>query len=204
MDTWLGQGYQVGRRMVLAVTLVALGALIAPAAVQAAANLVTIQDSNSNSKAQVDAGKLRVGDGAGSLTVDGNVGAVDANAHESFARQVDTADFVPGFAASGDGFAVPPGKILVIEHVSVWTRMLTGQRMVRASVRTTSNGQQVTHDIRPAFVGADSGPADVHLASEDLRLYADPGTTVLLLVERNTTDGGAPVEMGVSGYLVDA
>lgn len=204
MDTWLGQGYEAGRRLVIAVALVAVGALLAPAGVQAAANLVTIEDSNSNSKAQVDGGKLRVGDGAGTLTVDGTVGAVDGNAHESFARQVDTADFVPGFVANGDGFSVPSGKILVIEHVSVWTRMITGQRMVRASVRTTASGQQVTHDIRPAFVGADSGPADVNLAAEDLRLYADPGTTVFLLVERNTPDGGAPVEIAVSGYLVDA
>jgi hypothetical protein len=204
MDSWLGQGYEAGRRLVIAVALVAVGALLAPMGVQAAANLVTIEDSNSNSKAQVDGGKLRVGDGAGRLTVDGSVEAVDGNAHGSFARQVNTADFVPGFVASGDGFTVPGGKILVIEHVSVWTRMLTGQQMVRASVRTTANGQQVTHDIRPEFVGADSGPADVHLAAEDLRLYADPGTTVFLLVERNTTTGGAPVEIGVSGYLVDA
>jgi hypothetical protein len=57
-----------------ALTLLGLGAIIAvlaPVGVVAATNAVKIQDGNGSSKAQVDAGSLRVGDGEGAMTVNG-------------------------------------------------------------------------------------------------------------------------------------
>ena len=57
-----------------ALTLLGIGAIIAvlaPVGVVAATNAVKIQDGNGSSKAQVDAGSLRVGDGEGAMTVNG-------------------------------------------------------------------------------------------------------------------------------------
>jgi hypothetical protein len=53
--------------------LVAIVAVAMPLGVKAAANLVVVKDADSASKAQVDSGKLRVGDGAGPLSVNGSV-----------------------------------------------------------------------------------------------------------------------------------
>ena len=57
-----------------ALTLLGLGAIVAvlaPVSVIAASSIVKIQDGDGNSKVQVDNGRLRVGDGGGSITVDG-------------------------------------------------------------------------------------------------------------------------------------
>jgi hypothetical protein len=54
------------------VTLIgAVVAVLAPVTVVAATGMIKIQDGNGDSKAQVDAGSLRVGDGSGAMTVNG-------------------------------------------------------------------------------------------------------------------------------------
>ncbi len=54
-----------------------LAVVMLPAGVQAAGQLVSIVDSDSDKdQVKIDAGKLRVGDGAGRLTVDGAVNVV--------------------------------------------------------------------------------------------------------------------------------
>ena len=60
-------------RLVLTVVAMALVVALVPAGVRAAGDLVSLVDGDGNSKAQVDGGKLRVGDGNGPLTVNGKV-----------------------------------------------------------------------------------------------------------------------------------
>ena len=62
------------RQVVTMVVAVCAAVVLAPAGAIAAATLLTIQDPSNGSKARVDAGRLRVGDGSGSLTVDGSTG----------------------------------------------------------------------------------------------------------------------------------
>ena len=61
---------------VVLVTAVAVS-LAVPVMVGATGSFVTIQDdaANNNANAQVDGGKLRVGDGAGTISIDGTVTA---------------------------------------------------------------------------------------------------------------------------------
>jgi hypothetical protein len=65
------------RDIAIGAGLVTIGMLMAPVASQAAGTLMTIVDTDGTSQSQVDAGKLRVGDGAGNLTVDGSVKSGD-------------------------------------------------------------------------------------------------------------------------------
>jgi hypothetical protein len=66
------------RRFILVVAALTWLALVLPVGARAAGQLVTIVDPDTTNKVQVDGGKLRVGDGAGSLTVDGTVAALPA------------------------------------------------------------------------------------------------------------------------------
>ena len=62
------------RDVVLVVVSVCAALVLTPVGVMAAAGqLVTVKDPLTSSKARVDTGKLRVGDGSGPVTVDGNV-----------------------------------------------------------------------------------------------------------------------------------
>ena len=62
------------RTILLGLTIGATMALLLPVGANAAGTLMTIVDPDSNSKAQVDAGRLRVGDGDGPLNVEQRAG----------------------------------------------------------------------------------------------------------------------------------
>jgi hypothetical protein len=64
------------RQLVSLGVVLAVAVLLSPAGASAAGSLVSIVDGNGDSKAQVDSGKLRVGDGNGALTVNGSVSDV--------------------------------------------------------------------------------------------------------------------------------
>jgi hypothetical protein len=104
---------------------------------------------------------------------------------------------------------VPAGKRLIIEHVSVYGQMLVGQTMRRAAIGTSllnyNDGGYVFDDLTVSPQGSD-GVKDYFVASQDVRLYADPGTQVLGTAIRNSTAGANPdtaVQFSISGYLVD-
>ena len=64
---------EITRTILTAVTVASVMALLLPVGAQAAGQLMTIVDADSNAKVQVEDGKLRVGDGNGAMTVDGAV-----------------------------------------------------------------------------------------------------------------------------------
>lgn len=66
------------RDIVIVVVSVCAAMILTPVGVMAAASqLVTLKDPTTTSKARVDAGKVRVGDGSGAVTVDGTVKVTD-------------------------------------------------------------------------------------------------------------------------------
>jgi len=101
---------------------------------------------------------------------------------------------------------VPAGKRLIIEHVSVIGSVLTGQKLIRASIGV-GNGDVIFHDLPISAQGSEFGGfRDLYIASEQVRLYADPGTQVYYFVARNNYRGSEPegyTEATISGYLVD-
>jgi hypothetical protein len=75
------------RQFVMVVVAVTLLAMLLPVGAKAAGQLVTLTDSTTLSKARVDSGKLRVGDGSGPLTIDGQVATVASIPAKAFNTQ---------------------------------------------------------------------------------------------------------------------
>ncbi len=108
---------------------------------------------------------------------------------------------------------VPFGKRLVIEHVSFRVRSLDatsgGSPQPRfetsAALVTKVNGVPAEHEL--IVNRADVGSASFNVVSQQLRVYADPGSLVLVNVNgRFKTNAGSTLEishLSVSGHLVD-
>ena len=74
--------------------------------------------------------------------------------------------------------------------------------MVNISIETTLSGLTANH-ILVAFAQGTVNGFDGFSASQQTRLYADPGTLVSAVVARNSISGNAPVAATISGYFVD-
>ena len=148
-----------------------------------------------------------------------NVNVVNTTASPVQVRDADNPARQPFHAEVRGGFAdgasttgdipittVPAGKVLVIEHVSVFGAMLPGQKMVRARVmyRFSVFGHSVV--ISAQGSNAD-GSSDYFVANYvSVQLYAYPLTDVTGIAERDGHD--LTVNLGsvryvISGYLVD-
>jgi len=103
-----------------------------------------------------------------------------------------------------DSVPVPAGKQLVIEHVSVITTLPVGQKLLIASVQPFVGGMGTGHFLTVIAQGTNAaGTADYSVASQDIRLYADPGLPISFHAERNGTAGTGSVTFEISGYLIN-
>ena len=116
-----------------------------------------------------------------------------------------TQSFQRVLTSTNDEFAVPAGKLLVIEHVSGYASNATASTctFVDVRVRTTTQGQTASHYFVPTPT-ATTGGVPVFAFSQEARLYADSGTAVGLNYGK---DGGTPcspfLTVTISGHLVD-
>jgi hypothetical protein len=98
---------------------------------------------------------------------------------------------------------IPAGKRLVIEFISVSAQVPPGQHLELATVQTLAGGHGAAHQLliqaQPDAVIGD----DIYRAVQELRLYADPGSTVQVLVRRNSGLGQATFGVTISGYFVN-
>ena len=112
------------------------------------------------------------------------------------------ADFTAGApTASGNFAAVPAGKRLVVEHVSVYGGIPSGQKLFALITReNNTNHAVVLHPQAnfPAF-----GGTDYFSASEDMKLYFEAGSVPGAFANRNFTTGSGNLIFAISGYLVD-
>lgn len=101
--------------------------------------------------------------------------------------------------------SVPAGKRLVIEFVSGEFTVGTGQVVGFFFVETTVNGQTATFTVPIQHTMTFSNGNEGFAASQQMRLYADPGTTVAFRLTRNmaVASSGGGGFLGVSGYYVD-
>ena len=131
------------------------------------------------------------------------------------ARQPFQAVVTGVLSASGDTgnvpiTTVPAGKRLIIEHVSVFCFAQTGQRIFLASIgvalQNAYNGANLNHYLTLSPQGSNGFDLDFYTASEQVRLYADPGTQVFVDAAGNPPSAsGLPssAHFAISGYLVD-
>jgi hypothetical protein len=114
-------------------------------------------------------------------------------------------DFVlaPGAREDNATFVVPAGKRLVIEHFSAIAQGPTGQRYL-AWVRTTVNAVTPSGTYLVFSQQMAAGGVDVYTATQPMRVYADPGTTVYVFFSRGFDDTGfCSFNAAISGYFVD-
>jgi hypothetical protein len=100
----LSKKLTISRKALAFLGLGAIIAILAPVSVIAATGMVKIQDGNGNSKAQVDGGRLRVGDGSGAITVNGtgNNGQVPVTGNVGVSGDVSTVGSPTSILAQGD------------------------------------------------------------------------------------------------------
>ena len=106
--------------------------------------------------------------------------------------------FVSGTCIGG---TVPPGKRLVIESAGADVRLPSGQKaLVSVFIGRTTGG--ISHPIPVTGHGTFAGQ-DVFHGSQALRMYADPGTTISAVVQRDSSSGDGSATVTFSGYFVD-
>jgi hypothetical protein len=102
---------------------------------------------------------------------------------------------------SGSAYVVPAGKRLVIEQITASVGLPTPQ-WAQCFIFVTSGGNTTRHFLRldPPIVDAGFGYFYTTLS---VRLYADPGTNVVLGLARNSSSGAWTGFLTASGYLVN-
>ncbi len=97
---------------------------------------------------------------------------------------------------------VPAGQTLVIETVSLQLDVTPAGSQLEAFVNYTSGGKSVTVFVPLTFAYTQtSNGFDTYTATQAVRLYADPGTTVSLTAFSPTGSTGT-LFLTVSGYLI--
>ena len=102
-------------------------------------------------------------------------------------------------------FTVPVGKRLVIEYVSMGSGSVPVGQHLFIILLTTVGGVGAFHYVAVTPQGSLPPPnaADTFVASQPMRVYADPGTTVNIQMQRESGVGACEPNLTVSGYLVD-
>jgi hypothetical protein len=128
---------------------------------------------------------------------------VDNPARQPFATECDVQ-----FAGLGCTVIVPEDKRLVIETVTATLALPEGEKPLNFFVSTVASGlfKNANHALVAHFMGRGRGAVhhDYYAISESIRLYAAPGSTVLL--EGQTTTAPPETEddiLTMSGYFVD-
>lgn len=102
-------------------------------------------------------------------------------------------------------FTIPETDRLVIEHVSARVVASSGSNIRDISLRTTENGATAPHWLVVGNSREDTGLGNIFVVGQDVRLYADPGSLVRLLVTVDPiASADVSAQMSVSGYLVPA
>lgn len=110
----------------------------------------------------------------------------------------------PGFGYSTATITVPAKEHLIIETLSLQVDVTPPGSQVGAVVTYTSEGKNVSLSVPLTFAyTSPSTQFDTYVATQAVRLYADPGTTVNFIAvnpEGSTGSTGTPF-ISVSGYL---
>lgn len=110
-----------------------------------------------------------------------------------------------GVRVGNANLAVPAGKRLMIEHVSIVAHVpaKSGQNVV-AAVRTRVGGQEASHFLAAASSVGTWGGMDALVGSHGARVYADGGTQFGIGLERTvSTAGQASIRVTVSGRMIE-
>ena len=99
-------------------------------------------------------------------------------------------------------YTVPAGKRLVIEYASMDANVPAGE-LAQLAIATRTGGETVEHafPLTPPSVAFSAGRAAN--VGQQVRLYADPGTSVVVTGSRSGFGSPASFIFTISGHLVD-
>ena len=97
---------------------------------------------------------------------------------------------------------VPPGKRLVIEYVSMAAAVPANQGAT-LTINTIAGGGEATQFFPLSPPAVPINGATGTFLGQQVRIYADPGRTVLVGGLRTSTAGDARFDFGISGHLVN-
>lgn len=102
-------------------------------------------------------------------------------------------------------YAVPAGKVLVIEYLSMRATLLHDQRVAEVGIRTRLNNAPDVSTYIEATHMTSTSSQEYFISSKLLRLYSAPETHVSVFLKRlPLTSGSGQVSFSFYGYLVDA
>jgi hypothetical protein len=139
------------------------------------------------------------------LTGDGTAASplgVAAPPGEPFQRQLTIATQTGGFGGTAT-ILVPANKRLLIEFASVRVNGFSPVSQPQRMEMTTSvGGESATYQLGPARTVL-SGGINTHIASQQVVIWADPGTAVILRIEFPVSAAGFSTDFAISGRLFD-
>ena len=110
--------------------------------------------------------------------------AVDLSHYSPFQAQL-SCSFV-GTIICSSNVEFPTNKSTILEYVSFWCFMPLGAKINILAIQTTVNGVIVGHYLPPKpTVIQNPNVADIASNGQNVRIYADPGTTLTFYVQLN-------------------
>jgi hypothetical protein len=103
-------------------------------------------------------------------------------------------------AGNSQVFTVPAGNELVIQSVTFFGFLPTGEHIPGVSVETNSNANYF-----PSLsdVPAPGGSSDAVIGGGQTTIYVNPGDVVVVSATRDSSTGAGNIEVGINGYLVN-
>jgi len=101
-----------------------------------------------------------------------------------------------------ESFNVPANMRLVIENISGMIECHIEQELHGVDVKTRVNSVDAWHSVYVPRIGTKDN-LSIYSGGQQTRVYADPGTTVTVLVHRDVSSGSIGINMVfLSGYLL--
>ena len=189
------------RTIALVAAGVLLGGLLAPVTAAATTSLVTLFDPRSDSRARIDDGELRIGDGSGPLTVDGSVRSNSGLDDRQLVNVALSGIESNTTVVNTDPYVVPASSRLVVTTVSVWASCNgSGEHFVRTAAL---NDDVVFGPYLAMQHRASDGFTTTQLATHPIARSFPPGSSVYVQVQwLNNCTTSASTTATIHGYLV--
>jgi hypothetical protein len=117
------------------------------------------------------------------------------------------ADWEDGKLQTEVVFDVPKDKRLVIENISADIECPIGQEIISTQVKTIVNNVEAWHAVFVPKTATFENKLGTYSGGQRVRVYADPGTEVAVLVHKNSSQCLPPCGttlVYISGYLLAA
>jgi len=125
--------------------------------------------------------------------------ALDNPALQPFQQVLACATTAGGSVTCSATFNVPAGKVLVLEYLHMHSFDSGGSATVDYILNCTAGGNAALYQYGPDT----TLPGNFHISQHEVRIYADPGSTVTFSGVENSNTGSISVAGVLSGHLVN-